>query len=807
MMVPAASMKAWTGFIRVTNDELSREAYAELWEYAADSENIVSDAEWLVIFDANDGNVPHFSYGDGIHTFRTPTQPPYVRGGSEIGYLGDAIRNIESTFGGTYTSDTKPPFEVRETIGVTNSGGYFTLSNVNFDLSTIVPTADENRPKTFVYPYYIKAVGTAVNPDGINLTRLAELVNYLATSFGEYIWYPGGGDVDSPGNVTSNQSYELANPFPGCPVHCVADLYYEDMEGDAGWYTDLYSNANRAFGLKASHRVDSDVIVLQTGVSGLVTNGNTSGGIFGYQSTALASAPVRVRIYKLYTPTKPMPELNIGISEAPNDGNDYVRKGKKWVQATQVASGIPDAPDDGRPYLRINGEWAEAPNDLSPVGAIGYSLSERAFSGYLHMQGQEPLREAFPALWQWAKDSGLVITEDEWQALRGVQSSVGFFSDGDGLTSFRLPHIVDIFRPVALGGERGGGEYQGDALQGHWHEVMAKSSSSSSTGALGGTGGESGPFSDQVKNPVTDGVNGEPRVADETRMRNIAVYAYIKAYDTISNGENYDLVKLQQQIDTLQARFSDMLDSVGCTYVYPNGGEEGNEAAITAGQRYLMSNPYPGRVVDCIAELFLGGVWTPVAWGTTGDVSSGVLAYYTEETDVITVVAGYNTLSNGSLAGNWNGTVVPVLESVASAPCRVRVWKVGGTTARYIDQFVKRETIVYYPNGGSAGNPATIGVNTRWVEEIPDGCKGYHIGVMTEIKYGVYDWTPASVYYNGSYILVKGGVYQDRLVVQSGRSAVCVGGSYDGLLNGDESGASKSSCQVRLIITKLGRKG
>lgn len=75
------------------------------------------------------------------------------------------------------------------------------------------------------------------------------------------------------------------------------------------------------------------------------------------------------------------------------------------------------------------------------------------------------------------------------------------------------------------------GNFQDDAFQGHWHEFYHKAGSavigSGANADLydGGHVFQGGSF---VRSAVTDGVNGTPRTAAETRPKNVVVYWYIK---------------------------------------------------------------------------------------------------------------------------------------------------------------------------------------------------------------------------------------------------------------------------------------
>lgn len=73
-------------------------------------------------------------------------------------------------------------------------------------------------------------------------------------------------------------------------------------------------------------------------------------------------------------------------------------------------------------------------------------------------------------------------------------------------------------------GSRAIGDVQLDAFQGHWHQFTLNAAMVNIGAATHGSG--AGPFSNaltEVGNPITDGVNGTPRAASETRPRNVAL--------------------------------------------------------------------------------------------------------------------------------------------------------------------------------------------------------------------------------------------------------------------------------------------
>lgn len=102
---------------------------------------------------------------------------------------------------------------------------------------------------------------------------------------------------------------------------------------------------------------------------------------------------------------------------------------------------------------------------------------------------------------------------------------------GDGSTTFNLPDLraefirgADLGRGVDSG--RAFGSAQTDAFQGHGHNLATQPN-----GPGGGTGTYAAGATNNATSigaPVTDGTNGTPRTAAETRPRNVALLPCIK---------------------------------------------------------------------------------------------------------------------------------------------------------------------------------------------------------------------------------------------------------------------------------------
>lgn len=133
-----------------------------------------------------------FGEGDGTTTFRLPDlRGEFVRGwddGREVdtgrvlgSAQGDAIRNITGTISDAYggwnfaaTGAFDSSMQSVNLIGSQYEGAY---GHVDLDVSRVVPTADENRPRNVALLACIKAFDAASNPGLIDMTELANEVS------------------------------------------------------------------------------------------------------------------------------------------------------------------------------------------------------------------------------------------------------------------------------------------------------------------------------------------------------------------------------------------------------------------------------------------------------------------------------------------------------------------------------------------------------------------------------------------------------------------------------------------------------
>ena len=111
------------------------------------------------------------------------------------------------------------------------------------------------------------------------------------------------------------------------------------------------------------------------------------------------------------------------------------------------------------------------------------------------------------------------------------------YGTGDGSTTFNLPDLRGIFVRGSGSQTISGITYnktfaakEGDALQGHWHQSVYTTNANVNSTFPTRTANTAASTIDNnsVRSPITDGTNGTPRTASETRPANIALLYCIK---------------------------------------------------------------------------------------------------------------------------------------------------------------------------------------------------------------------------------------------------------------------------------------
>ena len=175
------------------------------------------------------------------------------------------------------------------------------------------------------------------------------------------------------------------------------------------------------------------------------------------------------------------------------------------------------------------GDYREAA-DVTPTGVISAFGGTVAPAGYLMCDGasyvrteHEDLFDVIGTAYGTADADHFNVPKLQGQFLRGRDN--GEAVDPDAATRVALQAGGNVGDLV--------GSQQADAMQGHWHAKYYESADATTTGGAPreSTAGNnnSGPLAHtSVKAAITDGVNGVPRTAAETRAQNVYVNFIIK---------------------------------------------------------------------------------------------------------------------------------------------------------------------------------------------------------------------------------------------------------------------------------------
>lgn len=213
------------------------------------------------------------------------------------------------------------------------------------------------------------------------------------------------------------------------------------------------------------------------------------------------------------------PDSNSGIVTVPKK----IEAGETvTVPAGRVAV-LPNVQVDGEIVVEAGGEifipsgatFGDLEKGLLPIGAIlnGYTIFDNCIVAF----GGEFNRADYPKLWAYLQaNTSLVKTQSQWQTEATANGGIcGFFSYGNGTTTFRVPNLDKAFlRPDS----RGVAGYQADMIKSHNHSFTGLAIISA---AVGGGNGWDGSGSSSTAISYTGGT--------ETRPKNIAVLPLIVA--------------------------------------------------------------------------------------------------------------------------------------------------------------------------------------------------------------------------------------------------------------------------------------
>jgi|GEM_PF-5440005 len=155
------------------------------------------------------------------------------------------------------------------------------------------------------------------------------------------------------------------------------------------------------------------------------------------------------------------------------------------------------------------------------IGSYSFALANPSPSHFLELNGATYNRSTYADLFNFADTNGLLTTEAAWSTAKGL------FSDGDGVSTFRLPDYRGAFLRVLDGGAnldpgRSLGSYQEDEFKEHSHLQYFRPAQ-----LTGGTDYFSR-GNDPVSHVTTQTNGVQASGGAETRPKNYATRAFIR---------------------------------------------------------------------------------------------------------------------------------------------------------------------------------------------------------------------------------------------------------------------------------------
>ena len=206
------------------------------------------------------------------------------------------------------------------------------------------------------------------------------------------------------------------------------------------------------------------------------------------------------------------------------------------------------------------------------IGDIKFSFAKVVPNGWLRCDGNLYQRSEYPDLYQWATDNNYLVSEETWQSTKTANNggSVGYFSTGDGSTTFRVFNIVDFVRADSSASNTG--TYQTDTMR-HItaqyetpaYDALVTYRAGAATRTVMGSSALSAPLlgSNTPADPIAFDAPlsvGSSHVSTETQPKHLKLACLIKAKDAVVNRTLVSDVELKEAVDKIDELNGFILD-------------------------------------------------------------------------------------------------------------------------------------------------------------------------------------------------------------------------------------------------------
>ena len=205
------------------------------------------------------------------------------------------------------------------------------------------------------------------------------------------------------------------------------------------------------------------------------------------------------------------------------------------------------------------------------IGDIKFSFAKVVPNGWLRCDGNLYQRSKYPDLYQWATDNNYLVSEETWQSTKTANDggSVGYFSTGDGSTTFRVFNIVDFVRADSSASNTGtyqtdtmrdiSGSVDAKGLEYDTTEQTATGSFSLKVGEYNYGGGHAAQDESKIVFDPADAI-GAAHVSTEIQPKHLKLACLIKAKDAVVNRTLVSDVELKEAVDKIDELNGFILD-------------------------------------------------------------------------------------------------------------------------------------------------------------------------------------------------------------------------------------------------------
>ena len=203
------------------------------------------------------------------------------------------------------------------------------------------------------------------------------------------------------------------------------------------------------------------------------------------------------------------------------------------------------------------------------IGDIKFSFAKVVPNGWLRCDGNLYQRSEYPDLYQWATDNNYLVSEETWQATKTANDggSVGYFSTGDGSTTFRVFNIQDFVRADTSASNTG--IYQTDTMRNitgkaylgsrTWNQYNKGAFSTNADDDSPVEGSTTGTYAAVIEFDASLSV-GSSHVSTEIQPKHLKLACLIKAKDAVVNRTLVSDVELKEAVDKIDELNGFILD-------------------------------------------------------------------------------------------------------------------------------------------------------------------------------------------------------------------------------------------------------